>query len=36
MLWNAFATAAIILQVALARGRWQAEDLPRAVTSQAS
>lgn len=36
MVWNAFAVAAIFLQVALARGRWQAEDLPRAATSPAS
>jgi hypothetical protein len=34
MLWNAFTAAAIILQLALAPGRWQAEDLPRAATSR--
>jgi hypothetical protein len=36
MLWNGFATAAIIAQVLLGRRRWLVEDLPRATSSPAS
>lgn len=34
LLCNALAVAAVLLQVALAPGRWQADDLPRAATSR--
>jgi hypothetical protein len=36
MLCNALAVAVIFLQFALARRRWQVDDLPRVATSPAS